>query len=231
MLPIHLVALAVLSGASRPPEQRDTLVIRTAAVPPVLDGAASRDEYGASTLTLPLPGGEAEVWVVRHDGWVYVAARLPDSTFYWGDDLVVAVDPDGSGGTAPGPGDRRWVVRRTADSSVVTSAGNGRWEPAGGARPIGSTRQGPGWELRTREGRRDWTAELRLDEGLFQHSGKRLPTVALRAFDDQPRPTWGAWPPPPSDMPPSRQERIPELWAPAVLRAAAVEAPRRTRAR
>ena len=33
-------------------------------------------------------------------------ASLPDTSYYWGDDFVVSLDSDGSGGNAPGDGDR-----------------------------------------------------------------------------------------------------------------------------
>jgi hypothetical protein len=47
--------------------------------------------------------GEVRVWVVRAGGAIHVAAAIPDSTFYWGDDLVVSLDV-GAAETRPGRG-------------------------------------------------------------------------------------------------------------------------------
>src|SRR5690348_8721731 len=93
----------------------DTLDVRTLARAPILDGSADDAEYGGSTLRLTTAAGEVKAWIGRRDGYVYIAAALPDTSFYWGDDLVVSIDPDGSGGASPGNGDRQWYLRRTLD--------------------------------------------------------------------------------------------------------------------
>src|SRR4051812_31637375 len=109
----------------------DTLDVRTLARQPVLDGRVDETEYGAPSIRITTAAGEVRVHVGRRDGYVYIAATLPDTSMYWGDDFVVSIDPDGSGGAAPGTGDRQWYLRRTLDSSVVFTATNGRWETPG----------------------------------------------------------------------------------------------------
>src|SRR4051794_9381598 len=119
----------------------DTLDVRTLARTPVLDGRVDDAEYGAPAIRITTAAGEALVRVGRRDGYVYIAATLPDTSFYWGDDFVVSIDPDGSGGTNPGDGDRQWYLRRTLDSSAVFTAAGGRWETPGQRTPmLGATR-------------------------------------------------------------------------------------------
>ena len=203
--------LALLSGAALAAAPADTLRIAPLAATPTIDGRIADGEHGAPAVTIRTAAGTVRVWVGHRDGALYVAAEIPDSTMYWGDDLVVALDADGSGGAAPGAGDHLWILRRIADSSVaVVAAGDGRWEPAGGARSVGAMHHGPGWTLATGDAGRRWVAELRADLPL---SASAPPRIAIRTFNDAPAPSWVAWPAP-AGIPPQRVERIPDNWAP-----------------
>jgi len=88
----------------------DSLVVRSAPTAPTMDGRADNREYGAPSVLIQTAAGETRIWITRHSGYVFIAAATRDSTFYWGDDFVVSLDPDGSGGAAPQPGDRQWYL-------------------------------------------------------------------------------------------------------------------------
>src|SRR4051812_22743214 len=118
------VLAAVFAAAS--PIAADTLTVPSVSTTPVVDGHVDDREYGAPLFRIVTGAGEARVWIARADGFVHIAAVIPDTSFYWGDDFVVSVDADGSAGTSPQTGDRQWYLRRTLDSSVVFSAQNGR---------------------------------------------------------------------------------------------------------
>ena len=192
----------------------DTLRVQALSAVPAIDGRIADGEYGDASVTLQTATGAVRVRLGHRDGALFVGAEIPDSTLYWGDDLVVALDPDGSAGAAPGAGDRLWIIRRAADSSVaVVAAGDGRWEPPGGARTIGATHYGAGWALATRDGGGRWVVELRID---VPAAASGTPRIAIRTFNDQPGPAWVTWPAP-AGVPAQRVERIPDHWAPLVL--------------
>lgn len=226
---IGLLALAVLHSApaARPAaalECDSTRVVeaRLLTRTPALDGHVSEDEYGAPTIVLPTAAGEAKVWITRSRLSVYIAAVLPDSTFYWGDDLVVSVDLNSDAGAAPGAGDRQWYLRRSLDSTVVVTApGTGRWHAPDESPPmLGSVRSGADWQVASRSEVARWTVELRVDAAAFglpaaEGTGtpsRPAPRLALRTYNDAPH-GWWSWPAPPTGVPAVRVERNPELWA------------------
>ena len=218
MIRLILATLATCSAAPGARAPTDTLRIPALARLPTLDGAGSDAEYGRPIVTLDAGSGPVRIRAGHRDGALYIAADVPDSTFYWGDDVVVSLDVDGSGGPAPGAGDRAWIIRRTADSSVVLAAiGDGRWEPAGGAPKVGTARTGPGWTVRTTAADSKWTMELRIDLPAGSAASGAAPRIALRTFNDKPEPTWSTWPAPPAGVPAPRLERIPDLWLPVVM--------------
>jgi hypothetical protein len=190
----------------------DTVDVRELPRAPDVDGRADDAEYGAPSIRLRTPQGEVRVWLGRRDGWLHVAAALPDSTFYWGDDFVVSIDPDGSGGATPGDGDRQWYLRRTLDSSVVHVAAGGRWYgPGAPPTSLGTTREHADWRVASTTNGAGWTVELRVRERVVR-TGNSMPRLAVRTYDDRPH-GWHAWPAPPEGTPPIRVERTPDLWA------------------
>lgn len=195
----------------------DTLIVPLAANAPVLDGHVDEGEYGAPTVRIPTAGGETRVWITRHARFVYIAAVMSDSTFYWGDDFVVSLDPDGSAGAAPQTGDRQWYLRRMLDSSIVSTAASGRWIPPGQPTPaLGATRQHGDWHVASSSSPAAWTAELRISEAAFK-PGAGTPRIAFRTYNDQPS-GWWSWPLPPPGTPAQRVERSPQSWTPVVWR-------------
>lgn len=193
----------------------DTLRLPVQQTPWARDSLSGRS--APSTLRIPTSAGEVEVWVERSPAWIRLFAVLPDTSFYWGDDLVISLDPDGSGGTAPGAGDRQWYVRRVPDSSRVFVSTGGRWmTPGVEPQPLGPVRVAPEWELAVQSSPTQWTVELRIRVGDFATSSAALPRLALRSYNDQPR-GWWSWPLPPADVRAQRVEHSPDLWVPVVL--------------
>lgn len=181
---------------------------------PTLDGQVSEAEYGSATLSFQGGQGAVRVWLVRHGTHIFIAADLPDSTFYWGDDLVISLDPMGDRTPAPGHDDTQWYLRRTLDSSVVYRGMHGRWafpndDPDWRLR---TARTGSGWEVQSMSTARGWSLELRLEADWFAHAGARRPAIAFRQYDDAPH-GWYVWPNPGGATPPREVEKKPELWA------------------
>lgn len=205
--------LAVLALAQAAPT--DTLRLHALTAAPAFDGVASEAEYGAPALRLATAQGEARIWLARHGAHVYIAAELPDSTFHWGDDLVVSLDPMGDRTPAPGHDDTQWCLRRVMDSSVVYRGAHGRWMAPGDDPDwrVGGAREGDGWDVRSVSTARGWSVELRLVREWFEdEGGPRTPAIAFRTYDDAPH-GWRAWPLAPDVRQPTAVERDPRRWA------------------
>lgn len=208
-----LVAALLLSLLPAPSSLRDTIPVTELTRAPMLDGRADFREYGVPSVEIPTAAGSVSVWVARAGGYLYIAASLPDSTFYWGDDLVISLDANGSGGAAPGEGDRQWYLRRLLDSSVVSLATNGRWQTPGQPETVlGSTRHHADWDVASASGSAGWSLELRIREQLFSGT----PRLAFRTYNNAPQGWWSS-PTPPTGTPAQRVERNPDLWIPLRL--------------
>ena len=194
--------------------QADTIRITPADRPPVFDGQADSAEYGQPTLTIARPAGIVQIWLRSHEGKVWIAARLPDSTFYWGDDLVISLDTRGDRAAAPQHDDFQWYLRRSLDRSQVLRGEAGKWRTPGDDPDwkLGSAREGGGWEVRSADEPRGWAVELRLDPAYFGEAGSLHPAMAFRVYDDDPH-GWHIWPSPPGIRQPTELERRPALWA------------------
>lgn len=79
--PLLLGAIFAGSGAAQSTDS--VLTARLLSAAPVLDGRVEA-AYGAPSLRMPTAAGAVLVWVVAHGKHVYIAARMPDSTFYVG---------------------------------------------------------------------------------------------------------------------------------------------------
>jgi hypothetical protein len=194
----------------------DTLLARPVATPPTVDGVIAATEYPAPAATIEKLSGEAIIWIARTNGYVYIAAMIADSSFYWGDDLVISLSPSGNESASVQPGDRQWYLRRALDSSVVfapTSGDGGRWSSPGREPPVlGDRRAGDDWNVASTSTTKGWTIELRIRESAIK-TGAALPRIAFRTYDDQPR-GWWSLPAPMPGTPPQRVERSPQLWLP-----------------
>lgn len=68
----------------------DTLTIRAIPRPPPPGVSIDSAHLGPPQVRLSTGQGGAMVWVLRAADSFFVAARIPDSTPYWGDDLYLA---------------------------------------------------------------------------------------------------------------------------------------------
>jgi hypothetical protein len=189
-------------------------VVQSVSTAPKLDGSVGVGEYGDSTAAIAKSGSAVSIRFARHSGFLYIAAVVPDSTYYWGDDLVISLDPDGSGGTSPRAGDRQWYLRRTTDSSVVITASgeNGRWY-SGEPEAIRTTREGPDWRVASSSSELRWIVELRIRESSLSGQSR----IAFRTYDDKPQ-GWWSLPEPSRGTPAQHVERTPSTWLPLILR-------------
>jgi hypothetical protein len=192
----------------------DTVRITPAARPPVFDGRADSAEYGRPTVTIMRPAGTVQIWLRSHGGQVYLSAWLPDSTHYWGDDLVISLDTRGDRAPGPEHDDFQWCFRRALDSSVVFRGHAGKWRMPRDDPDwrLGSARAGGGWEVRSADGPGGWSLEFRLDSAYFGEAGAKHPGLALRVYDNDPS-GWHAWPNPAGTRQATEVERRPDLWS------------------
>lgn len=214
---ISLIVLTLIRalGASAAPDTIDPAMPPSA---PVVDGVVSPREYdGDPRVRFRTTAGEVRVWIARQGDFVYIAATVPDSTFYWGDDFVVSLDADGSADATPQPGDRQWYLRRTLESSIVSIATAGRWNaPGHEPSPLGRVRHTDDWDVASSSSPSGWSVELRIRAATFQGSGAALPRLAFRTYNDRPA-GWWSWPAPPPRTPAQQVELSPGLWMPVRL--------------
>jgi hypothetical protein len=193
----------------------DTLKIREVVQPVPPDAVLDSTRLGSPQVRIRTGQGTALVWLLRAVDTVFVAASIPDSTPYWGDDFVVGLDTRGDGGPTPQHDDFQLYFRRVLDSSVVFRGRNGRWEPPR-ADPdwrLGAERSGGGWEVSGQDQRSGWSLLLRLDPAWLKGEGGRLPRIAFRIYDDAPG-GWFSWPPAQGAASATAVERLPAAWAP-----------------
>ncbi|MEO8637011.1 MAG: hypothetical protein ABI587_17180, partial [Gemmatimonadales bacterium] len=180
----------------------------------VFDGHADSAEYGSASAIIVRPAGNIPVWLRRDGEFIYLAASIADSTFYWGDDFVISLDIHGDASRAPDHDDFQWYFRRVADSSVIYRGDTGKWRlPQDNPDwRLGAAREGGGWEVRVTSDSAGWSIEMRLDPAYFTESGSVSPRLAFRVFDNEPM-GWFPWPRPAGIRQPTDVERRPELWA------------------
>jgi len=191
----------------------ETLVVAPLADHPVLDGAVSASEWGTPSLEIARAQGPVRVWLRHDSAAVYLAAALPDSTYYWGDDLVISLDVDGDRSAGPDHDDFQWYLRRVLDSSLVLRGQDGHWQPPRGDPDwrLGPEREGGGWRVWNENTSSGWSIELRFDREYFSGQDGRLPGFSVRVYDDAPH-GWTVWPRA-SDLPqPTEVERRPRRW-------------------
>jgi hypothetical protein len=191
--------------ASKPSNGQITWPLHTA---PIVDGRVGPPEYerGEIQIAKSSRGEPVLVWLGLHGDFIYIAAVIPDTSYYWGDDFVVSFDPNGDGGTTLDSGDRQWYLRRDLDSSLVRTVMNSRWhEPP----PLGKQRHGDGWDVASTSSPGQWTVELRIRAPRLGP----MPRIAFRTYDDSPQ-GWWSWPAPPDSVRATVVERTPSLWMP-----------------
>jgi hypothetical protein len=105
----------------------DTLAIRAIPRPPPPGISIDSAQLGPPQVRLATGQGTAQIWLLRAADSFFVAARIPDSTPYWGDDFVLSLDTRGDAASSPQEDDFQWYLRRALDSSVVSRGRNGRW--------------------------------------------------------------------------------------------------------
>jgi hypothetical protein len=205
-----LLPVLCLLQASTP----DTVLIRSIGRPPAPGVVIDSVYYGPPQLCIRTRQGVARVWLLRAADTFFVAATIPDPTWYWGDDFVVSLDTRGDGGPSPQHDDFQLYFRRTLDSSVVFRGRNGRWEPPKGDPDwrLGAERSGGGWEVSARDGAKGWSLLLRLDPAWLEGAEGRLPRLAVRIYDNDPQ-GWFAWPSARGTAPATTVEQTPALWA------------------
>ncbi|MFL5401767.1 MAG: hypothetical protein ACJ8BF_03010 [Gemmatimonadales bacterium] len=205
-----LLLMAALQIASS-----DTLVIRTVNRPPVPGVPVDSARYGAPQVRIITRQGSAPIWLLRASDTIFIAAGIPDTTPYWGDDFVLSLDTRGDGAPHPQHDDFQLYFRRVLDSSVVFRGQDGRWQPPRGDPDwrLGADRSGGGWEVSATSGPRGWSILVRLDPAWFAGEKGRLARIAFRIYGDSPS-GWFSWPLPLGKAPARTVEETPAMWIP-----------------
>jgi len=207
-----MTALPALLALALQAAPRDTVAVRLGeSVPPGMGSSAAA--LGEPSLHIRTGQGAASIWLLRTRDSAFVIARTSDSTYYWGDDLVISLDVSGDRGTVPGHDDFQWYFRRALDSSVVYRGRGGRWEAPRGDPDwrLGASREGGGWTVASRSEAAGWWVVLRLDGAWLLGEAGRRPGIAFRVYDDSPG-GWFAWPVPAGVRQPAGVEKVPDLW-------------------
>jgi hypothetical protein len=193
----------------------DSLAIQSIPRPPRPDIPIDSASLGTPQVRIPTGQGSVLVWLLRAADTVFLAASIPDTTPYWGDDLVLSFDTDGDAASSPQHDDFQLYFRRVLDSSVVFRGRNGRWQAPRDDPDwrLGAERAGGGWEISARDSRRGWCILVRLDPAWFAGNGEQWSRMAIRVYDDAPS-GWFSWPAPAGPAPGSSVERTPALWTP-----------------
>ena len=191
----------------------DVAPIRPAEPPSHLDAALGAATLGEPSVRIRTGQGTAEVWLLRARDSAFVVARVPDSTYYWGDDLVISLDVSGNRGKVPDHDDFQWYFRRALDSSVIYRGRAGKWEAPRGDPDwrLGTSREGGGWTVDGRSDAAGWSLVLRLDPSWLHGEAGRQPGIAFRIYDDSPG-GWFAWPDPGAGRQAKEVEGLPDLW-------------------
>jgi hypothetical protein len=207
-----MTALPILLALALQAAPRDTLAVRHVESVPA-EAGPSAAALGEPSLRISTGQGAVSIWLLRTRDSAFVAARIPDSTYYWGDDLVISLDVSGNRGAVPNHDDFQWYFRRALDSSVVYRGRGARWEEPRGDPDwrLGSSREGGGWTVGGRSEAAGWWLVLRLDEAWFQGEAGRRPGIALRVYDDGPS-GWFAWPAQMDGGQPASVEKVPDRW-------------------
>jgi hypothetical protein len=207
-----MTAVPILLTLALQAAPRDTVPVRLVESAPV-NASSSSAGLGEPALRIRTGQGAASIWLLRTRDSAFVVARIPDSTYYWGDDLVISLDLSGDRGPVPGHDDFQWYFRRTLDSSVVYRGRAGRWEAPRGDPDwrLGPSREGGGWTVDSRSEAAGWWLVLRMDMAWLEGEGGRRPGIAFRIYDDSPS-GWFPWPAPTNGRQPAGVERVPDLW-------------------
>lgn len=207
-----MTAVPILLALAFQTAPRDTApvgLVESVPIASALDVAT----MGEPSVRIRTGQGAASIWLLRTRDSAFVVARVPDSTYYWGDDLVISLDVSGDRGPVPGHDDFQWYFRRALDSSVIYRGRGSRWEaPRGDPNwRLGASREGGGWTVSGRSDGAGWSLVLRLDAAWLEGEAGRRPGIAFRVYDDSPG-GWFAWPAAAAGRQPVRVEGIPDLW-------------------
>jgi hypothetical protein len=149
--------------------------------------------------------------LLRSADTVLVLGRVPDTTRWWSDEVVMSLHLAGDAAATPQHDDFQWVLRRVLDSSVVFRGRGNRWEPPRSDPDwrLGPDHSGGGWTAATREVAGGWWVCLRLEGPWLPRDAEPPPRFAVRVRDSE-SPVWAAWPR--GTAHPSEVEASPQLW-------------------
>src|SRR4051812_46548312 len=94
---------------------QDTVRVRAVPLTPRPDARIDSVALGEPTVRIQTRQGWATVWMLRASDTVFIAAAIPDSTPYWGDDFVVSLDTRGDAASSIQHDDFQLYFRRVLD--------------------------------------------------------------------------------------------------------------------
>jgi len=177
-----------------------TIDIRSGTTPSI-DGIISPGEWDdANSIMFFNDQGEINMYFKHNDTTLYFMSHIVDSTYYWGDDIVIDIDTEHNGELHPQPDDYQFYIRRDVNTSEINRGSGSGWEPV----PEGEW-AGLVWN-ETSSDATTWTAELSISYTFLNlTAGDQIMGIQFRSYDDNPQ-GWYNWPE-------DSDETWPDSWA------------------
>ncbi|UCE74707.1 MAG: right-handed parallel beta-helix repeat-containing protein [Methanomassiliicoccales archaeon] len=168
---------------------------------PIVDGTISSGEWDdANFIMFFNDQGEINVSFKHNDTTLYFMSHIVDSTYYWGDDIVIGIDTEHNGELHPQPDDYQFYIRRDVSTSEINRGSGSGWEPVPEEEWAGHVFNETSSDAET------WTAELSISfEFLNITDGDEIMGIEFRSYDDNPM-GWFNWPK-------DADETWPDSWA------------------
>ncbi|UCF07628.1 MAG: MBL fold metallo-hydrolase [Thermoplasmata archaeon] len=164
---------------------------------PIIDGAISPGEWdGADFIRFYNDQGEINVYY-KHDGSaLYFMSQIVDSTYYFGDDIVIGIDTEHNGGTDPQVDDFQFYILRDVSSSQINRGTGTGWNSVPDEEWAGEVNNA------TSSDASGWIMEISISYAFLNITAARdVMGIEFRSYDDDPQ-GWFNWPSDGSEMSP-----------------------------
>ncbi|UCE37216.1 MAG: right-handed parallel beta-helix repeat-containing protein [Thermoplasmata archaeon] len=177
-----------------------TIDVRFGATP-TIDGVISPGEWDdANSIRFYNAQGEINVYLKHDDDTLYFMSHIIDSTYYWGDDIVIGIDTEHNGELHPQPDDYQFYIRRDVSTSEINRGSGSGWESV----PVDEW-AGEVWN-ETSSDASTWTAELSISYSFLNIIDcDQVMGIEFRSYDDNPEGLF--------NWPDGSDESWPDSWA------------------
>jgi parallel beta-helix repeat protein len=156
---------------------------------PSIDGVISPGEWDdADSFMFFNDQGEIRIYFKHDDSSLYFMSDIVDSTYYWGDDIVIGIDTEHNGGTSPQSDDYQFYIMREVTNSEIRRGTGSGWESV----PVN---EWAGHVINeTSSNATTWIAEISISYAFLNIvDGEQIMGIELRSYDNDPQ-DWYNWP-------------------------------------